>query len=111
MNVNFNGYGEQVTTFIADDTLTQPGVPVAVSDNGTVKPCDENENFCGVCVGVRNGYAAVQTAGFVTMPATAKIGVGYQKLTTGAGGTVATGAEGRELLVVESGEDEVGFIL
>ena len=36
MNVNFNGFGENAATFIADETLTEAGVPVKMKDNGTV---------------------------------------------------------------------------
>ena len=35
MNVNFNGYGENIATFIADSGLTQTGVPVKMSDDGS----------------------------------------------------------------------------
>lgn len=48
MNVNFNGYGENAATFIADKTLTEAGVPVKMKDNGTVAKCDASENFA-VC--------------------------------------------------------------
>ena len=65
MNVNFNGYGENAATFIADKTLTEAGVPVKMKDNGTVAKCDASENFCGVCVSVRGGYAVVQLSGYV----------------------------------------------
>ena len=50
MNVNFNGFGENAATFIADKTITEAGVPVKMKDNGTVAKCDASENFCGVCV-------------------------------------------------------------
>lgn len=48
MNVNFNGFGENAATFIADETLTEAGVPVKMKDNGTVAKCDASENFA-VC--------------------------------------------------------------
>ncbi len=111
MNVNFNGYGENVLTFIADSGLTEAGVPVKMSADGTVAKCSADDVFCGVCVGVRGGYAAVQTAGYVRMPAGSKIAVGYKKLAAGSSGTVAVNASGRELLVVDSTATEVGFIL
>ncbi len=65
MNVNFNGFGENAATFIADKTITEAGVPVKMKDNGTVAKCDASENFCGVCVSVRGGYAVVQLSGYV----------------------------------------------
>lgn len=111
MNVNFNGYGESVVTFIADDSITEAGVPVKMSAEGTVAKCDESDAFCGVCVGVRDGYAAVQLSGYVTMDAGAKIGVGYKNLVAEADGSVSEDTTGREYLVVDSTENTVGFIL
>lgn len=111
MNVNFNGIGENVVTFMADSSLTAAGVPVKVSADGTVAPCQSSENFCGLCVGVRNGYAAVQIAGYAIFPASAKISAGYQKLAVNASGKVAVNNSGRELLVVDSTATEVGVIL
>lgn len=111
MNVNFNGYGENVVTFIADESITEAGVPVKMSENGTVSKCAESDAFCGVCVGVRDGYAAVQLSGYVTMNAGAKIDVGYKKLVAEANGSVSENSTGREYLVVDSTENTVGFIL
>ena len=111
MNVNFNGYGENVLTFIADSGLTETGVPVKVTDDGTVAKCGGNEVFCGICVGLRDGYAAVQLSGYVRAAAGAKIAVGYKKLAAGSTGDVAVNASGREYLVVDSTSTEIGFIL
>lgn len=111
MNVNFNGYGENVATFIADSSLTQTGVPVKISADGTVKACATGENFCGICVGVRDGYAAVQLAGYAKVSTTAKLALGYTKLAAGANGIVATSTSGREHLVIDSTGTEAGIIL
>ena len=111
MNVNFNGYGENVLTFIADSGLTETGVPVKISDDGTVAKCDGNDNFCGICVGMRDGYAAVQLAGYVRVAAAARIEPGYKKLAAGSTGNVAVNTSGRELLVVDSTATEAGIIL
>lgn len=111
MNVNFNGYGENVMTFIADSSLTETGVPVKITGDGTVGKCGGNENFCGVCIGLRDGYAAVQLAGYVRTSAPSKIAAGYKKLAAGSLGDVAINSSGRELLVVDSSATEVGFIL
>lgn len=78
MNVNFNGFGENAATFIADKTITEAGVPVKMKDNGTVAKCDASESFCGVCVSVRGGYAVVQLSGYVKVKSDKKIAVGYK---------------------------------
>ena len=111
MEINFNGFGENVATFIADNSLTEAGVPVKITGDGTVGKCGGNEAFCGVCVGLRDGFAAVQLAGYVRMPALAKIDAGYRKLAAGSQGDVAVNSVGRELLVVDSTANEIGFIL
>lgn len=111
MNVDFSGFGEKVITFSADNTVVKPGVPVRMADNGMVTRCTSNENFCGVCVGLRDGYAAVQVAGYIRMPANTKITVGFRKLAAGSKDDIAANSAGRELLVVESSATEVGFIL
>lgn len=111
MNVNFNGIGETVATFIADESLTQAGVPVKVSADGTAAACGEGDCFCGVCVGLRGGFAAVQLYGYTTLSAAEKIDTGYQKLACDAQGKAVVDNDGRELLVVESAADEIGIFL
>ena len=108
MNVNFNGFGENAATFIADETLTEAGVPVKMKDNCTVAKCNASENFCGVCVSVRGGYAVVQLSGYVKVK---KIAVGYKKLSATADGGVSVTTTGREYLVLDSTDTSVGFIL
>ena len=103
MNVNFNGFGENAATFIADETLTEAG--------GTVAKCDASENFCGVCVSVRGGYAVVQLSGYVKVKSDKKIAVGYKKLSATAVGGVSVTTTGREYLVLDSTDTSVGFIL
>ena len=45
MNVNFNGYGENVLTFIADSSLTEPGGFVKMTADGTVGKCSAGDIF------------------------------------------------------------------
>lgn len=111
MKVNFNGYGENAATFIADSTLTKAFVPVKISADGTVSPCSKGENFCGICTEVRDGYASVVLSGYVLMPTTAAVTLGYQKLSTGDNGAVVSATSGREYLVINSDTSSVGFIL
>ena len=110
MTIDFKGYNENVTTFIADNTVTD-GCLVKVSDDGTVSKSGTNEVFCGVCVGVRGGCAAVQLNGYIEVPAASKINAGYRKLVSNSAGKVTTNDGGRELLVVNSTNTTVGFIL
>ena len=112
MNVNFNGYNENVITFIADKSLTKAGVPVKISGNGTVAPCTASDSkLCGVCVNVRDGYATVQLSGYVRVPFTGNAAVGFQSIKPADGGKVTIGAGGRECLVTDFDSQYIGFIL
>lgn len=110
MNISFNGFNENVLTFIADSSVEE-GMPVKMSGDGTVAKCSANDAFCGLCVSVRSGYAAVQLTGYAVFPAGAKIAAGYKKLAVNSSGKVATNESGREYLVVNSSETEIGIIL
>lgn len=111
MSVNFKGYGENVVTFEAASGLTTTGVPVKMSNDAQVGPCSANDVFCGVCVNLRDGYAAVQLSGYVVLPAAAKITAGYQKVAVNASGKVVANENGKEVLVVSSSATEAGIIL
>ena len=111
MNVNFNGYGENVATFIANSALTEAGVPVKISADGTVAKCSSGDVFCGICLGVRDGYATVQLSGYARVNTSAKLALGYTKVAAGASGKVAASDSGRALLVVDSTTTEAGIIL
>ncbi len=110
MNVNFNGYNENAATFLADSTVSS-GIPVKMKENGTVQACTSGDGFCGVALNVRDGYAAVQLEGYVSLPCSGEVPVGYQFLTAGAGGSIAKGTSGNKYLVIESTADSIGFIL
>ena len=100
MNVCFNGYNEGIVTFEADDTV-KTGMPVEMSANGKVKATNSTA-FCGICVGVRDGYAAVQLDGYVKVKYTGTLSVGYSKLSGNSDGTIQSDAEnGRDVLVVD----------
>ncbi len=98
MNVSFNGFGENVVTFETEGSVSA-GMPVMVSASGKVKAA--SGVFCGICLGVRNGYAAVQLSGYVKTAYDTAPAVGYTKL-VGKNGKISTDAsDGREYLVVD----------
>lgn len=109
MNVSFNGFGENVVTFEVQGTVNA-GDPVMVTSSGKVAAA--SGSFCGVCVNVRNGYAAVQIRGYMRFPYTTAPQAGYAKLSA-LGGKVSADADGREYLVldVDSAAGTFGMIL
>lgn len=111
MNISFNGFGENTVTFEADESLNAAGVPVRITEDGKVAPCAEGDLVCGVAVNVREGFAAVQLKGYVSLPAEGSVGYGWQNITATADGKVQTSDNGTQVLVVASEGDTVGFIL
>jgi hypothetical protein len=103
MELSFSGFGENGATFAAQDGVT-PGAPVKMTANGTVGACAAGDNFCGVALNTRGGYAAVQLSGYVRLPydGTAPA-VGWQALSAAAGGKVQTAVTGgRQMLVLDA---------
>ena len=100
MNVCFNGYNEGIATFEADSTV-KTGMPVEMSANGKVKATNSTA-FCGICVGVRDGYAAVQLNGYIKVKYTGTLNVGYSKISGSSDGKIqADTTNGRDILVVD----------
>lgn len=109
MDINFNGFMENVLTFECDSAV-EAGDLVSMTASGKVGKAIENSNFIGVCVSTRDGYAAVQLAGYIEMPKSGTMNVGYNKLVTAAQG-VKSGSAGIDRLVIYSDDTTIGFIL
>jgi hypothetical protein len=105
MELSFNGFGENAATFAAQDGVAA-GAPVKVTGSGTVGACAAGDDFCGVALNVRNGYAAVQLFGYARLPYDgAAPAAGWQMLSAAADGKIqAASAGGRQLLVVDVDE-------
>lgn len=115
MNVSFLGYEESIATFEADSAV-KTGNLVKISGNGRVSACASKDEFCGVAVDVRNGYASVQLKGYVEVPYTGSAvpSLGYSTLSAGSATQVTSVTSGgRSLLVVNKDETntKVGIIL
>ncbi len=110
MDINFNGYQENVITFIAASGVSA-GSLVKMSASGTVTACSNGDDFIGVCIDVRNGYAAVKTAGYTELAVSGDgVSVGYNTLSAAASGIKAS-ENGREYLVITLGTGYAGIIL
>jgi len=102
MKISLNGCGENVATFEADISVTA-GMPVKMTGNGIVGACAAKEQFCGLAVSVRGGFAAVQLGGYAQVPysGAAAPAVGYQTLNGAGDGRVQVEATGRSILVTD----------
>ena len=110
MTVSFDGYNANTITFEAASGVTV-GLPVMISANGKVS--NATSTFCGVCKSLKNGYAAVQLDGYVRLPYTGSIAVGYKQLVVDDGEIKVDTTNGREYLVtdVDSTTNTAGIIL
>jgi hypothetical protein len=111
MDTNLNGYMEQMVTFKADDTLTKTGVPVMFSDNNTVCECVAGSIPSGICIALRNGYATVQTAGYVKVNTSTKVPLGYKSIAANGKGGVEISETGRYCIIANRTDTEAGIIL
>ncbi len=110
MNVNFNGFGENVLTFEVQGDITA-GDPVMICGNGKVQSA--SGRFCGICCSVRNGYAAVQMSGYARASYTTAPAVGFSKISASSGKLNLDNSNGTEHLIVDldTTAKTFGFIL
>ncbi|MCI8870502.1 MAG: hypothetical protein HFF39_08185 [Lawsonibacter sp.] len=102
--VSFEEIGAVTATFAVQEG-TSGGQVVKVTGQGEAGPCAAGEDFCGVALEGRDGFAAVQVKGFAQVKAAGALEPGWVKLTAdGQGGVQAAAGEsgGREFLVVET---------
>ena len=114
---SFEDIGAVVATFAAGTDVTG-GKVVKLTGNGTVGLCLAKDKFCGVAMTPRQGGAAVQVKGFVTVSTTGTLTPGWAVLEAdGQGGVqAATAAEGAApsgvtALVVSAGESSAVLCL
>lgn len=113
MNVSIKGYGENTATF-GTQGIVCVSHPVKMTGNLTVGPCESGDDFTGVAVNVKNEYAGVQLAGFVTVDYSGTApALGYCSLTADGNGGVTVDENGRKYLVVsvDTAKSVAGIIL
>ena len=108
--IAFTDIGALVVTCRADESLKEGGL-VKFSGNGTVAPCESGDEFCGVAMKPRSGMVAVQFKGFVTVPCSGNVGLGWCSVVADANGGIAVADEGVKVLVVSVDEDGTAEIL
>lgn len=110
MNIDLKGYGEKVATFAADSAV-EKGSLVKLTSDFKVSRCVAGDKIFGVCIDARGGYATVQTAGYVELPANQKLNIGYTQLAPAGNTSVTSSNSGTYYWVVTSTATSVGFIL
>ncbi len=110
MNIGFNGFYDNTVTFEADSTV-EKGTLLKLIDDNTVSACEAGDKVVGVCVNVRDGYAAVKLYGYAQIPVEDSVNVGFQTLSAASDKAFKSDANGREYLVVMADTDTIGVIL
>ncbi|MBM6870420.1 hypothetical protein [Pseudoflavonifractor phocaeensis] len=109
--ISFEGIGQVLATFQCGETVKM-GQVVKVSADGAVEPCAAGDHIAGMAVVVRDGCAAVQVAGFVTVAASGVSKVGWTKLSAnGSGGMKADSTAGTDYLVVSADSENGSAVI
>lgn len=111
--VSMEGIGNQTITFCFDREPT-PGYPCAMLSNNRICDATADTAFIGVTQRNYNGYASIQTAGYVELPYTGTVpALGWATLVSAGDGAVKTAETGTRCLVVmvDKKSSKVGLFL
>ena len=108
--LGYEGIGEVVVTVAVSEEMER-GTPVCMEGNGAVRPCQADEMFCGVALGRRGEFGAVQVKGFVTVPYSGELAVGWAALAADGDGGVCKSESGLKYLIMEVDEDEYTAVI
>ena len=107
--ISFEDIGAVVATCQTAATV-QGGQMVKMEGNGIVTACNAGDAFCGVAMEPRNGLAGVQFKGFMTLPCTGELTVGWATLAADGNGGIKQSADGVAAQVVCVNEDGTAVI-
>lgn len=96
--ISFEEIGALTVTFYAEEGVTA-GQVVKLSQDSTVGACTAGDWICGAATWTEDGYAAVQLKGFVEVPYTGSVELGWNKLAADGKGGVTVNEEGADHLV------------
>lgn len=110
--IDYTGFGEQVLTFKCIGN-TAVGDLLKMSENDTVAPAANGEEFIGIAVCVRNGIASVATNGFARVSYSGSampLGAAYIAADGQGGVCVKAGGKKVSVLNIDTENNTVGFI-
>ncbi len=111
--VSYKGFNQGVLTFKSSGAKT--GAPVSIDMNGNVVNAINGNEFVGICVGVHDGYAAVQISGYAEIKYSGSISAsGYVALVSdGKNGVKSstTNIARYKMIKNDTENSVVGFIL
>lgn len=113
MSISLNGYGENAVTLKTSDNVAIHQ-PVTISENFTVRPCNNGEKFIGTVINKKGNFAAVKLSGYVELGYSGeKPQLGVCNLIGDGNGKVTVSETGRPFVVtnVDTDTSTVGIIL
>ena len=115
MSISYKGYKNETITFEAGENLTV-GSPVTVNQNNQAVNASTDSYFVGVCTAIRNGWASVQTDGYIEVKYNGTApDCGLTKLVCAGEGMVKAGGANNyalyKVIKVDTANTTVGFIL
>lgn len=114
MEVCFDGIGQTAATFPTNSDELEPGMAVALMEDGTVGLGKDGDLPCGVVLGsVRGDAAAVQISGAVKTVCSGTVPkAGWKMLACdGKGGVKTVSGSGLNCLVLSADEDEKTVVI
>ena len=110
MELSYEGIGQVVATFAMEEGV-EPGMAVALVDNGTVGMCGSGVDLCGKVLAVHGGCCAVQMSGFVKLPFTGESPTtGWNSVAGDGSGGVCVGQGSNNYLIVQVDDDECTIV-
>lgn len=103
--ISYEGIGEVVVTVSMEKQL-KAGSVVHILDNDVAGPCEDGEVFCGVALKVGGGIGSMQVKGFVCVPYTGEMKLGWMNLVANGEGGVRPGENGLQVLVAQLNAEE-----
>lgn len=98
MKTSMYGYDQSVVTFLGNGL--KQGDIVSISDNYTVEKAQAATLFCGVVLSSEEKYASVQTRGYIQVPYSGTLGLGFTNVVADGTGKICEDSSGRQALVV-----------
>lgn len=113
-NISLIGYENKVISLIADNV--EVGNLVKMKSSNTVTKCEANEDFIGICVSAKCGYASILIGGYVELPYSQNISAcGYKNIVAYDEKSVmiTDDNKGKQRLIInyDDKNKKVGFIL
>jgi len=103
---SYEEIGNVTATFFSEDELKEGGL-AELNGSQTVCECTEGHKFCGVTRTCRDGVVAVQLRGFVKVPYSGPLPLGYGDVVAdGKGGIKDGNGNGVSVMVISTDYDE-----